>query len=140
MEVKIQLLKKGAQVPSYGRNGDAGFDLYSIEDYVLQPGERHVFNVGFALELPAGTAGLVWDRSGMAVKHGIHSLAGVIDSNYRGELGITLYNTSQQPWECRKGDRIAQMLVQSVERVTLRQAAELSASERGGNAYLSSGR
>ena len=140
MEVRIKILNPEAKIPVYGREGDAGLDLYSCEDFILEPKERHVFKLGFALELPGGTAALVWDRSGMAVKHGIHSLAGVIDCNYRGEVSITLYNTSDEAWQCKKGDRIAQMIIQRFEKVDLKKVDELSETERGENAYLSSGR
>ena len=140
MEVKIKILNPEAKIPVYGREGDAGLDLYSCEDFILEPKKRHVFKLGFALELSSETVALVWDRSGMAVKHGIHSLAGVIDSNYRGEVSITLYNTSDEPWQCKKGDRIAQMVIQRFEKASLKQVDKLSETERGEKAYLSSGR
>lgn len=140
MEVKIKLIRPEAEIPSYGREGDAGLDLYSCEDFILEPKKRHIFKLGFALELSGGTVALVWDRSGMAVKHGVHSLAGVIDSNYRGEVSITLYNTSNESWHCKAGDRIAQLVIQRFEKVNLKQVDKLSETERGENAYLSSGR
>jgi len=140
MQVKIKRLHDEAKIPSYGRLGDAGLDLYACEDYVLEPKKRHIFKLGFAIELPTGTVALVWDRSGMAVKHGVHSLAGVIDSNYRGEVSITLYNTSDEPWECKKGYRLAQMVIQKFEHAEFQEVEELAESERGENAYLSSGK
>ncbi len=140
MKVKIKLLKPEAKVPTYGRDGDAGLDLYSCDDYKIAPGERHIFYLGFALELPPGMVGLIWDRSGMAAKFGIHSLAGVVDSNYRGELGVTLLNTADTAHQIRKGDRVAQLVIQRYEAAEFEIAETLSDSERGANHHLSSGR
>jgi dUTP pyrophosphatase len=140
MEVKIKKINPDAVIPAYGRAGDAGLDLFSCEDCILAPGERHLFKLGFALELCPGTVGLMWDRSGMATNHGIHALAGVIDSNYRGEVCCVLYNTSRQPYTITKGDKIAQMLIQKFEQADFKQVDALSDSERGGNGWFSSGR
>lgn len=140
MEVKIKLLRPEAKIPSYGREGDAGLDLYCCEDYELQPGERRRFALGFAMELPKGTVALMWDRSGMAANHGIHSLAGVIDSNYRGEVNVVLYNTSKEPYTVSSGDKIAQMLIQRHETVQFKEVSELADSERGDRGWLSSGK
>jgi dUTP pyrophosphatase len=140
MKVKISLLNPLAKLPAYGREGDAGLDLFSCEDCVLAPGERHLFKLGFALELPAGTVGLMWDRSGIATNHGIHALAGVIDSNYRGEVCCVLYNTSSEPYTIKKGDKIAQMIIQKFEQVDFEQVEKLSESARGDRGWFSSGR
>lgn len=140
MEAKIKLLHPEARVPVYGRAGDAGLDLFSCEDCTLAPGERHLFKLGFAIELPVGTVALFWDRSGMATNHGIHNLAGVIDSNYRGEVCCVLYNASSEPYTVKKGDKIAQMLVQKVEHVKFVEVDTLSDSERGDRGWFSSGR
>jgi dUTP pyrophosphatase len=106
MEAKIKILKSEVRIPGYGRAGDAGLDLYSLEDCMLAPGERHLFKLGFAIELADGYVGLMWDRGGMATNHGIHTLAGVIDSNYRGEVSCVLYNSSLDPYTITKGDKI----------------------------------
>lgn len=140
MEVNIKLLNPEAGLPSYGRAGDAGLDLRAGEDFILNPGERHVFKLGFAMELPPGSVGLMWDRSGMAAKFGIHTLAGVIDSNFRGEVCTVLYNTTKEPYTIKKGDKIAQMLIQKFEQVDFKQVDELSDTERGTKGWLSSGR
>lgn len=140
MKAKIKLLKPEVRIPSYGRVGDAGLDLYSLEDCTLAPGERHLFKLGFAMEIQDGYVGLMWDRSGMATNHGIHTLAGVIDSNYRGEVSCVLYNTSSDPYTVTKGDKIAQMLIQPVEHVDFQQVDKLSDSERGSKGWFSSGR
>jgi dUTP pyrophosphatase len=140
MRVKIKMLKPEATQPSYGRPGDAALDLYSCEDYTLQPGERHAFGLGFAWELPEGYVALVWDRGGMAKQHGIHSIAGVWDSNYRGETTVILLNTTQEPYSIKKGDRIAQAVIQQHTTVELEEVDELSDTERGEGAWLSSGK
>jgi len=140
MKVKITLLRPESKIPAYGRAGDAGLDLYSCEDCVVAPGERHVFKLGFAMEIPPGTVALIWDRSGMASNHGIHSHGGVIDSNFRGEVCAILHNTSQAPCHFKKGDRIAQLIIQKFEQVDFEQVDKLSASERGDKGWLSSGR
>jgi len=140
MEAKIKLLNPKAKVPVYGRAGDAGLDLFCCEEYILEPGQRYLFKLGFALELTDGHVGLVWDRSGMAAKFGIHSLAGVIDSNYRGEVGVVLLNTSEEAHEFKVGDKIAQLVVQKKEEVKFSQVEELTDSERGEQGWLSSGK
>ncbi|HHA18407.1 MAG TPA: dUTP diphosphatase [Methylophaga sp.] len=140
MKVKIKLLYKDTKVPSYGRSGDAGLDLYSREKVVLQPGQRHSFKLGFALELPSDMVALMWDRSGMATKFGIHSMAGVIDSNYRGEVNVLLHNTSDQNYTIEVGDKIAQMLIQKYQSAQLEVVDELPDSERGDKGWFSSGK
>lgn len=140
MKVKIKLLRPEAQVPTYSRAGDAGLDLYSCEDHVLQPGKRHAFKLGFAIELPAGTVALTWDRGGMATNHGIHSLAGVIDSSYRGEYNLILFNTSQEPYSIKKGDKIAQLIIQKFKKVQFVKTDQLSDTDRGDKGWFSSGR
>jgi len=140
MKVKIKLLYKDTKVPAYGRSGDAGLDLYSREKVVLQPGQRHSFKLGFALELPIDTVALMWDRSGMATKYGIHSMAGVIDSNYRGEVNVLLHNTSDQNYAIEVGDKIAQMLIQKYESAEFEVVDELQDSERGDKGWFSSGK
>jgi dUTP pyrophosphatase len=140
MEVKIKLLQPDTVMPVYGRDGDAGLDLFSREDMVLPPGKRHLFRLGFSVELCVGTVGLIWDRGGMATNHGIHTLAGVIDSNFRGEVCCVLYNTSAEPYTVKKGDKIAQMLIQKFERVDFKEVDELSDTSRGAKGWFSSGR
>jgi len=140
MDVNIKLLRPEAKKPTYGRAGDAGLDLYSCEDYSLQPGERHSFGLGFAMEIEPGTVALIWDRSGMAAKKGIHSIAGVIDSNYRGEVNVVLLNISAEPYSVKTGDKIAQMLIQKFEPVKFIKTDNLNDSDRGDKAWFSSGR
>ena len=140
MKLKIKKLYSDAIIPQAQRLGDAGLDIYSFEDYELQPGERHAFKTGIASEFSPEYVVLVWDRGGLAVKHGITCLAGVIDSNYRGEWMICLLNTSDKKYKISKGNRIAQAIIQRVELLEIEEAEELSNSERGENWKGSSGK
>ena len=140
MKAKIKLLRPEAKVPEYGRSGDAGMDVYAPDDIVIPAGQRKQILLGFAMELPVGMVAHVWDRSGMAAKMGIHSMAGVIDSTYRGEVGVVLYNTTDQPYTIKQGDKIAQLVIQRHETVEFTEVDELSDTKRGSGAWLSSGK
>jgi dUTP pyrophosphatase len=139
MQIRIKKLYPDAIVPKSQRPGDAGLDLYSYEDFELQPGERHAFKTGVVMEIPDGLVGLIWDRSGLAVKHGITTLAGVVDASYRGEIMVAILNASAENYVVKKGDRIAQMLIQRYKSVELVESEELSDSARGANWSGSSG-
>jgi len=139
MKIKIKKIYPDAIIPSYQRKGDAGLDLCAYEEYELKPGERHAFKTGIALELPNGYVALIWDRSGLAVKHGLTCLAGVVDANYRGEVMVCLLNTSKENYKVEKGHRIAQLLIQPVEQVELEETSELLETERGNGWSGSSG-
>jgi len=140
MEIKIQKLSKRAILPKYAHQGDAGLDLFSQEDYILKPLERHEFGLGFALELPAGAVSLIWDKSGLAAKHGIHLLGGVIDSGYRGEYKVIMINFGSKPYKIEKGDKIGQLLIQPVMHVTIKKTKKLSNSSRGQDGFGSTGK
>jgi dUTP pyrophosphatase len=129
-----------ALLPKYGRNGDAGLDLHANQDVVLDPNCRQLIKTGIAMAIPDGYVGLIWDRGGMAAKNGITTMAGVVDSNYRGEVGVVLLNTTSESYVITAGDRIAQMLIQPVVSAILEQVEELDATNRGAGAYGSSGK
>ena len=139
MIVRFKKLSDSAVIPSYSRSGDAGLDLVSDESLVLKPGERRAVGTGVACEIPQGFVGLFWDRGGWSLKHGLHTLAGVLDSNYRGELKVVLKNLGDDEIVISKGDRIAQLLVQPVQTVTPIIVEELSDTSRGGKGFGSSG-
>lgn len=139
MQFKVKLLSPDAKAPAYAHAGDAGMDVYSCEDHTLQPGERHLFKLGFSAEFEPGYVCLVWDRSGLAVKQGLTNLAGVIDAGYRGEYGVVVLNTSSQPVSVAKGDRIAQLLLQPVQRADVQVVAELSDTSRQSGGFGSTG-
>jgi len=139
MTIKIKKLAKDAIPPKYFREGDAGMDLYANENVIIPPQERKLVSTGIAMALPFGYAGLIWDRSGMAANHGIKSMGGVIDANYRGEIKVVLHNLSAQPFQVEKGMRIAQMLIQPVEQKEMVEVQELDETERGKGAFGSTG-
>ncbi|PIS42942.1 MAG: dUTP diphosphatase [Candidatus Kerfeldbacteria bacterium CG08_land_8_20_14_0_20_40_16] len=140
MKIKIKRFHSEVKIPQYAHLGDAGLDLYSLEDKVLNPGERYLFKLGFALELPEGYVGLIWDKSGLAANSGVTNLGGVIDSNYRGEVGVILLNASSSAATIKKGDRIAQLLIQKIETVEIEEVTELSDSPRGTGGFGSTGK
>ncbi len=140
MEIKIKRLNKDAYLPTYANPGDAGMDLRTTEDKTLKPGERYGFKIGFAVEIPNGYVALVWDKSGLANKHGLKTMAGVIDSGYRGEWEIVICNLSDRPYSFVKGDKIAQALIQKVERADVIETETLSETQRGDGKMGSTGR
>lgn len=139
VSIKIKRLDKSVEVPKFQREGDAALDIRSSEDCVLKIGERKGIKTGIAMEIPYGYAGLVWDRSGLAIKHGIKTMGGVIDANYRGEIMIILKNLGEEDFKIEKGMRIAQMLIQKIENCEVEEAEELSDTNRGEKGFNSSG-
>jgi len=139
-KILFKKLHPDAQVPQAMRPGDAGMDLISIEDVSIAPGTREVVKTGVALAIPEGHVGLFWDRSGLAAKHGIHILAGVLDSNYRGELMVVMLNTGPETYEVKAGDRIVQLLIQPILTPPIEEVDELPESSRGEGRFGSSGR
>jgi len=137
--VKVKKLNADAKVPVVSTEHAAGFDIYSCEDYELQIGETHAVASGIAMEVPVGKVLFIWDRSGMGFK-GIHRFAGVIDSDYRGELKIVLCNHSKAPYKIVKGDRIAQGVIQDYYTPEFEEASELSDTTRGTGGFGSTGK
>lgn len=131
LTVKIKKLKAEAKTPSYAHFGDAGLDLFSLEDKILQPGERHLFYLGFALEFSEAYVALVKDKGGPPVKFGLHTMAGVFDSSYRGEYNVALINLGGEPYKVEQGDKIAQLVILPCERAELTEVEELSPTTRG---------
>ncbi|EKD78365.1 MAG: Deoxyuridine 5'-triphosphate nucleotidohydrolase [uncultured bacterium] len=114
-------------------------DLYADETVVIAPQQRALVKTGIALAVPAGHVGLVWDKSGIATKTGVTTLAGVIDSGYRGELQIALFNTGNTPYDIQPGQKIAQLLIQPVQQITLQKTTQLPEADRGANGFGSTG-
>jgi dUTP pyrophosphatase len=139
--VAIRRLREDALVPQRAYADDAGVDLSACDRHALGPGERAVIGTGLAVEIPAGYAGFVQPRSGLAAGHGITVLntPGLIDSGYRGEVKIILLNTDRdETFVVEPGMRIAQLVVQAIEEVELVEATELAESERGARGHGSS--
>lgn len=142
VDVLVVRLDPGLPLPSYALPGDAGFDVCSSVDVTLAPGERGVVPTGIALALPDGYAAFVHPRSGLAARHGltIVNAPGTIDAGYRGEVKICLLNTdAHEPLTLRRGDRIAQIVIQAVARAVLHEAERLPGSHRGEGGYGSTG-
>ena len=137
MNLEIRVEGPGA-LPEYATDGAAGADLRAAESVTLPAGGRAAVATGVSVEIPAGYVGLVWPRSGLAVRHGIDTLAGVIDSDYRGEVKVVLVNHGPEPWAVAPGDRIAQLLIQPVARARFTRAA-LAPSGRGAGGFGSTG-
>jgi dUTP pyrophosphatase len=142
VDVLIQRLDPGLPLPSLAHPGDAGADLFAAEDVDLAPGERALVPTGVAIALPAGYAAFVHPRSGLAARHGVTivNAPGTVDAGYRGEIKVTLLNTdASRPVSFRRGDRIAQLVVQRVEQVQFHEVDSLPGSARGDGGFGSTG-
>jgi dUTP pyrophosphatase len=139
MKIKIKKLKDSAILPKMMRPGDAALDLYAVEDVVIKVDQRVVVATGIAIEIPDGYVGNVRDRTGISFKHGLHTMAGVIDSNYRGDISVLMINLGTEDYQIKAGDRIAQIMVHKIENIELEEVGELSETERGEQRFASSG-
>jgi dUTP pyrophosphatase len=142
VEVLIQRLDPDLPLPVRAHPGDAGRDLFATADVDLQPGERAVVGTGVCIALPDGYAAFVHPRSGLAARHGVTvvNAPGTVDAGYRGEIRVILLNTdAEHPVRLRRGDRIAQLVIQKVERPIFREVASLPGSQRGTGHHGSTG-
>lgn len=143
VEVLITRLDPELPLPRYAKGGDAGADIVSRIDITLAPGERALVPTGLAIALPDGYVALVHPRSGLAIKHGVTMVnsPGTVDAGYRGELQIILINHDKSdPVSFKRGDRIAQLVIQKVERAEFVEVRELPGSGRGVDGFGSTGR
>ena len=139
MKIQIKKICPEAIIPQFAQKGDAGMDLFSVENVILKPGERISCKTGIAIKIPEGYAGLIWDKSGPSHKFGIKTLGGVFDSNYTGEYLIGLINLGKEDFEIKKGQKIAQLLIQKIEEPEIEEVAELPDTNRGAGAFGSTG-
>ncbi len=130
---------KGDYLPQYAHPGDAGADLKAVETLTIAPRSRKLVATGIRLELPEGHVGLIWPRSGSAVKLGLDCGAGVVDSHYRGEIKVLLFNHSDDEIHIQSGDRIAQLIIQKVETVNFITSESLSETARDAAGFGSTG-
>ncbi|MBF6065527.1 dUTP diphosphatase [Nocardia terpenica] len=140
--ISLLRLDPGIPVPTRAHEGDAGVDLCTTEDVILEPGERVLVGTGIAVALPVGTVGLIHPRSGLAAKTGLSivNTPGTVDAGYRGEIKVCLINHDPRTAiELRRGDRIAQLVVQRVELVDFVEVERLDETSRGAGGYGSSG-
>jgi dUTP pyrophosphatase len=145
-DIKIEVRRlangDGLPLPSYASAGAAGLDVVAAEDLILGPGGRHAVATGFAIAIPEGFEVQVRPRSGLALKHGITCLntPGTIDSDYRGEVKVILANLGSEPFEIRRGERIAQLVPAPVQRAAFVEVDALDSTERGSGGFGSTGR
>ncbi len=140
MNCKVKKLTPDAIIPSYAHKGDAGLDLYASETITFLPGEYKSIPTGISLALPKGTVGLIWDKSGLSIKYGLKTLGGVVDASYRGEILVGMINLGKKSYTFEKGHKIAQMLIQKVEYVKIKEVAELDKTSRGKGGFGSTGK
>lgn len=131
MKIKVKKLKDDAKLPTHGHPGDAGMDFYCIHEVVFKPGKQERVHTGVAIEIPDGYVGLIWDKSGTSFNLGLKVMGGVMDSSYRGEVIMSLLNTSNKEVRLEKGQKVAQMLIQKFEHCDIMEVSELSKTVRG---------
>ena len=129
--IKFKRINDLAKTPSRGSDYAAGLDLCSVDSAIIQPGKSATLKTGLSFEIDEGLVGLIWPRSKLGAKKQIQVLAGCVDSDYRGEIMIALLNSGEYPFEVRVGDKIAQLLIQSVNMTPLIEVTELSDTTRG---------
>lgn len=140
MKISVKRISENAKIPCYAHEGDAGMDIFSSTDIIIEPMHRTAVPTGLEIEIPDGYAGLVWDKSGMALKEGLKTMAGVIDSSYRGELRVVVVNLSSRDIEIKKGEKIAQMLLQPITTAKIKEVKNLTETKRGKNGFGSTGK
>lgn len=135
----VKKLDPSAIIPTKANRSDAGYDLYALDGGIIERNTHRLIKTGISMAIPEGHVGLIWPRSGLAYKHGLDVFAGVIDSGYRGDIGVILFNSQYNSYNISKGDRIAQILIQKVEDFDLVEVDNLDDSERGIGGFGSSG-
>lgn len=144
MEIQVKRLNERAKVPTFGTEFSAGADLYCAEDkeVVIESGGKYSLSTGISTEIPKGYVGLIFPRSGLACKNGLRlcNSVGVIDSDYRGEIRVVLYNDSKIAREIKPGERVAQMIIMPYPKVTFTEVEELSDTVRGESGFGGTGR
>lgn len=139
--LKVVKIHKDAILPNYAHPGDAGLDIYSVEEKVLNPGERALIKTGIKIELPRNTEAQMRPRSGLALKHGISLVnsPGTIDEGYRGEIGVIVINHGNEVFKVEKGMKICQMVINPIWTVNVQEVQELDDTERGTGGFGSTG-
>ncbi len=139
MKLEVQRLDKSIDLPAIAHEGDAALDLRSSEDKILKAGQQSVVKTGLKVSIPKGCVGVIKDRSGLAAKNGLHCLAGVIDSGYRGEIGVVIRNLGNEDFHIEKNMRIAQMLVLDHHSPVVEEVDSLEDSSRSEKGFGSTG-
>lgn len=138
--IRFKLISKEARLPTYAHDGDAGFDIYSTESRVIKPGLIEIFSTGLTSEFPKEWFISFRDRGGLAAKHGIHVLAGVLDSGYRGEWKVVLINLGKKIYKVEKGERIAQGILLPIAKAKIKEVKNLRKTKRGSGRFGSTGK
>ena len=139
MNLRVKKLTQDATLPTRGSGGAVGYDLYSTEEVVVPPTHRALVGTGIAIVLPVGVYGRVAPRSGLAVKYGIQVGAGVIDPDYTGEIKVVLFNHGDKDFEVKKGDRVAQLILERCETPEVEEVGAVEETERGAGGFGSTG-
>ena len=139
MSLRIKRLSEDAILPTRGSSGAVGYDLYSIDECIIPNSCRCLVRTGIAMVLPHGVYGRVAPRSGLSVKHGVHVGAGVIDPDYTGEVKVLLFNHGDAPLTIKKGDRIAQLILERCETPEIVEIGKIQETERGDGGFGSTG-
>jgi dUTP pyrophosphatase len=137
-KLKVMRLSPVAKLPTRARQNDAGLDLYSADYYSLMPGERAIIKTGIKMAIPDGFAGLIWDKGGIA-RDGIHAMAGVVDTGFRGEVTVNLINLSQDIYNIAPGQKVAQLLIQKIELPDIIEEEIINDTDRGSGCFGSTG-
>tara|TARA_B100001079_G_C16121162_1_gene387126 strand:- start:158 stop:589 length:432 start_codon:yes stop_codon:yes gene_type:complete len=137
--LQIKRLTLDATLPTRASPGSVGYDLYSLNDLVIQPNSRDIVNTGICATIPTGCYGRIAPRSGLAVKYGIHVGAGVIDPDYTGELKVCLFNLGSVPFEIKQGERIAQLILEKCSTPLIQEVNELQKTMRANRGFGSTG-
>ena len=137
--IKFRKLTPNAKTPTKGSLNAAGHDLYSAGDSIIPPGDKGVIPTDIQLQLPLNCYGRIAPRSGLALNHGIDTLAGVVDADYRGPISVLLINLGNRPFHVRKGDRIAQIIIERIYHACFVHKSTLTNSERGNSGFGSTG-
>ncbi len=141
-KIRIKKIRDNAVTPHYEHDGDAGMDLYAVEDFTLRPGQRELIPTGFQVEVPKGYEMQIRPKSGLALKHGITVLntPGTVDSCYRGEVGVIMLNASDRDYEVKVGEKVAQAVIAKVEKAVIEEVEDLTQTQRGSGGFGSTGR
>lgn len=139
MKIYIQKINPEAKLPNLAYPGDAGVDLFSVEDIEIPPMENRAVSTGIKIAIPDGYAGFIWDKSGLALNNQIKTMAGVIDSGYRGEIKVVLLNLGKTTFKVLKGSKIAQLIITPIIYWEIEEVKELDQTHRGEKGFGSSG-
>ncbi|MBN1503177.1 dUTP diphosphatase [Candidatus Woesearchaeota archaeon] len=140
VEVRVVKLIDWIEAPTYAHPGDAGLDIRAAQDLVIKPSDFNTVKTGLKMSVPEGYVGLIWDKSGYASKHGIHVLAGVIDSGYRGEICVVLKNLGTTDFKVQKNMKIAQLLIQPIVTAKVKLVESLDETQRNEGGFGSTGK